>query len=277
MRALSRFWMISLICGAAACGTSDSDVGMGGTGGASSGTGGSATGGSTGGSADASATGGTGGGAGDAGPTGSGAYNWLAIIDGTAVATCTTTGPGADIDSVDLQKVGSSSVTGVGLTGSASFVESLPGGPTTAACTMCGPNMMGSCKHSGATAASRVEGIPDGMSYADKDDVGYLSLNTGVVWLQIGSANGGGTAQTINSGDKIMVHEVDLSYVADGSAFQGCACPAEKYTVWAYVTKGDATTRVQLTPTKYEEENVATCGATPTTLDGCGTTTFTVP
>ncbi len=204
-------------------------------------------------------------------------YTWIAIADEDKTPVCTaTSGPGADIDAVDLRRGTSTSSIGVGLTGSASLAAATGATP----CTGCGSSM-GACRHSGAEAASRVEGIQDAMSYAeaDKVDTGYVSINSNVLWLQIGSATGQAPAQDLLPGDRIQVYEVDKYYVALGKAPNTCACAPEKYTVWAYVTKGDTATRVQLKPTRFWSENATECGATPPAAGGpgCGTTEFTIP
>jgi hypothetical protein len=185
---------------------------------------------------------------------------------------CTTTGPGADIDAVDLRHGASTTVTGVGLKGSAMLTAQT--GAT--ACTTCGASA-GACPNSGMDAADRVTGIRDGMSYAgNTPDTGYLSLNGGTVWLQIGSANGMGSAQDIVSGDTLTVYEVDKYYIDLGLAPASCACAPEKYTVWAYVDPTDQVNKVQLIPTKYQAKNTE-CGTTPSGNLGCGTTDFMVP
>src|SRR5215204_3231708 len=122
MRACNGFGkgLVILMLGAAAaaCGSED-DMGDG-----------SVTGGSDGGGTGG--TGGTGGGGSDAaGGSGAVAYKWLAIVDDTAqytTALCMAgTGPGPDIDAIELKRAGAT--VGVGLTGSATFGESFPGGP----------------------------------------------------------------------------------------------------------------------------------------------------
>jgi hypothetical protein len=255
--------MLALGAMVAACGDDDStaDGGTGGSGGSagSGGTGGGGTGG-----------GGTGGGAGDAGT--STGYSWIAIVDNDKMPACTGSGPGADIDSIDLMRAGGTTVAGVGKNGSA-MLTSQPGGTP---CTMCGS---AACKYSDSAAAVRAEGIPNAMVLMVGDDSGYVSLNSQILWLQVGSANGGGTAQEIKSGDTIKVHEVDRTNVTDGTAFAGCMCAPEKYTVFAYKAINDMTGRVQLTPSgSYAADNASMCGgATPSGSLGCGTTSFTVP
>jgi hypothetical protein len=121
-----------------------------------------------------------------------------------------------------------------------------------------------------------VAGVRDARSFANMPDTGYASLNGAAIWLQIGGPTGSGAAQDIKSGDTLTVYEVDKTYIKDSSAFAGCGCEPEPYAVYAYVTVGDATTRVQLTPTAYRADNTA-CPATPTDKNGCGTTDFLVP
>jgi hypothetical protein len=262
--------LLVLVMGAAvaACDTGEdmgTDGGAGGTGGGGTGgTGGSGgTGGKTpdGGTSTDGASGGT-------------AYKWIAIFDDDLMPVCTGSGPGADIDSVDLLR--GADVIGVGLKTSPMFVASAPGGPTNTPCNTCGG---ATCKYSGMTAADRAGGIQDGKVNEVGDDIGYISLNAGLLWIQVGQANGNGPAQDIKSGDKIIVHEVDKTYIDDGSAFAGCGCAPEKYTVFAYQQMGQVAGRVQLKPVKYREKNTA-CGAvTPAASEtkGCGTTDFTVP
>ncbi len=94
--------------------------------------------------------------------------------------------------------------------------------------------------------------------------------------MQIGDSTGSGSAQDIKAGDTLTVHEVDKVYAGDGSAPTDCACAPEKYSVWAYVTKGDATTRKRLNATTYRPANNSVCGAVNIQL-GCGTADFSVP
>jgi hypothetical protein len=264
----SKFLVLTLGVGLAACGdTADllGDGGLGGAGGGSAGAGGAGTGGAV------TATGGAGGssvpdGGGSADTGGGKKFKYIVIVDNDKTPVCTGTGPGADIDSVDLRHAGSTSVSGVGLKDSA-MVDTQVGAT---ACSMCGT---AACPNSGTAAAARVEGIKDAMSFSTPNtpDTGYLSLNGGVVWLQIGSATGGGPAQDIVSGDTLTVNEVDKDY-----GFEGCTCLPEKYSVWAYVDKADENTKVQLSPSKFRDANMATCGAVSGTL-GCGTSDFVVP
>jgi len=224
-------------------------------------------------------SGGTGGKAPDAGGTPDGssggtAYKWIAIFDDEKVPACTGSGPGADIDSVDLFR-GSGTAIGVGLKGSAIYSDMQPGASNTP-CTSCNG---AACKYSGTAIAIRSEGIPDGHVYQSMDDTGYISLNSGVLWVQIGQANGNTPAQDIKSGDTIVVHEVDKTYIDEGTAFAGCLCTPEKYTVFAYQQMGQAAGRVQLKPVKYRDKNADCGGVTPGAAEtkGCGTTDFTVP
>ncbi len=202
---------------------------------------------------------------------GAGTYQWLVIVDNETKPMCTTTGPGPDIDSVSLQRAGAA--VGVGLTGSAMYMD-LFSGTSGSPCTACGS--MASCPNSGSAAAERVTGIRDAKSYEKMPDTGYASLNGGAIWLQIGSTMGEAPAQAIKSGDTLIVNEVDQTYINDGSAYEMCTCAPEKYSVYAYVTMGDFTTRAQLIPTAYRAANTA-CGETVDAKLGCGTTEFTVP
>jgi hypothetical protein len=239
------------------------------------------------GSAGSGGSGGTGGTGGSGGTGGrpvdarlpdtaaSAAYQWIGIYDDQTMPACTSTGPGADVDSVDLLRGGS--VIGVGLKTSASFDATQQGGPTVTPCTSCNN---GACPNSGPQAAERAEGIQDGMSYASMPDTGYFSLNAGTLWVQIGQANGNSPAQEIRSGDKIIVREVDKVYIAEGSAPASCACLPEKYSVYVFTQKGAMSNGVKLKATKYWMENISMCGGslTPGATDiGCGTTEFTVP
>jgi hypothetical protein len=260
MRACNGFGkglVILILCAAvAACGSED-DMGDG-----------SVTGGTDGGGTGG--TGGTGGGSGDAaGGSGGTAYKFLAIVDNTAVYTealCMAgTGPGPDIDAVELKRAGAT--LGVGMTGTASFVDGFPG-TTSVGCSNCGMMMNAACTHSGTGLAPKIEGARN----ANPDD-GYISLNAGFVWIQIGTATGAGPAQDIKAGDTVTVHEVDQLYEMQGVA---CVCAPEKYSVYAYVEKGQATTRVKLNATTYRTANNAMCGALDSAL-GCGTSDFVVP
>jgi hypothetical protein len=203
-------------------------------------------------------------------------YLWIAIVDDNKTPVCTSTGPGADIDSVDLLRGGGQSPIGVGLRGSAAFVESPAGFGSNVPCGGCGASMA-MCPHSGAQAAARVEGIPDGKSYQTMTDTGYISLNSGLLWVQIGQANGNAPAQEIKAGDTVIIHEVDKTYLEDGSAEAGCGCDPEKYSVYAYAAKDLNSARIKLKPTRYRATNTA-CGAIAASTEvGCGTSDFSVP
>jgi hypothetical protein len=259
---LSKVMVVVAGVGLAACGegTDSALDALGGTGGA----------GGTLGDGSVAGTGGSTGGT-DTGTPAPGAYRWLAIVDTVGVAVCTTTGPGADIDSVTLKR--GTTTVGVGLSGSAMYKDIFPG-TSAVPCTACGTGA--TCANSGDAAAERVTGVRDARSYASMPDTGYASLNGGAIWLQIGSSSGGGSAQDILKGDTLTVNEVDQTYLKDMSAFAGCSCQPEPYAVYAYVTMGDASTRVQLTPTAYRSDNTGVCPATPD-MNGCGTTDFVVP
>lgn len=186
-------------------------------------------------------------------------------------------GPGSDIDAVELIRGGVP--VGYGLVGSAQLAASTAG-PYCAE-TDCSGNV---CKYAPkivapATyiAAPETEGKRNAKVNQSTDDVGYVSLNGGILYLQIGNAiTGGGTAQTLKSGDQLKIHEVDQTYKATGEAYAGCTCAAEHYEVWLQDAAG--MNPLQLIPTKYEAGNTA-CPAAITVADteGCGTTTFTVP
>jgi hypothetical protein len=265
----SSLMMLTLGAAFVACGEGDDPLADAGTGGSSAGSGGSGGGGSGG----SGGSGGTGGGSSDAGGDTGGsasAYTWIAIVDDDKAPACSGSGPGADIDSVDLIRGATPMTAGVGKVGSATLMPQT--GAT--ACTMCNN---AACAYS--SMASVAEGLPNGKVAATGSDMGYVSLNSQVLWLQFGGANGMAAAQQIMSGDSVKVNEIDLAFKALGTDYApaNCACPPEKYTVWAYKTMGDTTTRVQLMPTEFEPENMATCGASPTGMVGCGTTTFKVP
>jgi hypothetical protein len=278
----SSLMMLALGAGVVACGETEdalSDAGTGGSGsGGSGGSGGTGGGGGSGGSGGSGGTGGSsgsGGSAADAGGDGGAAkmYSYIAIFDNDKTPVCAdSSGPGADIDSVELRR-GSSNI-GAGLVGSAMY-STQPGGTP---CTMCG-SMMTACAYSGSAAAARAEGQPNGKVMATGADIGYIALNAGVLWLQIGQANGNGPAQMIRSGDIVTVYEIDKDFQAQGEMYApaSCLCTPEKYTVFAYMDPSDATSRVQLVPTGYRSANTTACGATPSGNLGCGTTTFSVP
>ncbi len=150
MRACNGFGkglVILVLCAAvAACGSED-DMGDG-----------SVTGGTDGGGTGG--TGGTGGGGGDAaGGSGGTAYKFLVIMDEKAVSDdmyCRGTGPGPDIDAVELKRSGST--VGVGLKGSAELAMARPDNMTTAACGQCGAQMNQTCNYSGRIGCSQSRG-----------------------------------------------------------------------------------------------------------------------
>ena len=179
-------------------------------------------------------------------------------------------GPGSDIDAIELIRAGVP--VGYGLVGSAQFVASTDG-PYCAE-TDCSGNV---CKYAKATLAPATEGKKNAKVNQSTDDVGYVSLNGGILYLQVGNAiTGGGVAQVLKSGDQLKVYEVDQTYKVSGDAYPGCTCAAEHYEVWLQDAAG--LNPVQLIPTKYEADNTA-CPAviTATDTEGCGTTTFTIP
>jgi hypothetical protein len=268
--ATSGFLVLALGLGLSACGDTADGMGDGGLGGTSG----------QGGTGGTSGTGGAGGsGTADGGGSdlsgGGKTYKYIAIVDNNTMPVCTTTGPGADIDAVDLRHAGSTTVAGVGLKGSAKYAVQTGATP----CPTCGAAAAAAaCPHSGMMAADRAEGIQDGMSYTtNMPDTGYIALNSGVVWLQIGSATGGGPAQDIVSGDTLTVYEIDKYYVVSGRATGCTGCLPEKYSVYAYVDMANEATKVQLTPSKFRDENMTECGAIAAGTLGCGTTDFLVP
>ena len=188
-------------------------------------------------------------------------YAYIVIYD-SEKPDCSTTGPGADIDGVEL--IAGGSTIGVGLKGSANYAASNPNNVGT--CTMCGKNADKECAHGGdkCDCADSAMGAPDAKLYCGNTvDTGYISLNGGSIEFAIGDANGGGKSVTIQSGDHIKVHEVDedYKYTDDGSK---CNAPlGEKYEVWLRTAKGLDTGSVKLT-------------AVPA-ADGSGTTEFVVP
>lgn len=209
----------------------------------------------------------TGGGTPDTGTPGGTAYKYIYIVDNETSysgAMCNS-GPGPDIDGIQLKR----GTMTIGNGSNAMFVA-MPPGMAAAPCTMCGTDM---CYYSSTTVANRAEGPKDGMvssSPMPNTDMGYVSLNTGALWLQIaGGAD-------IRSGDTLTVWEVDKTYIP-ASAPMSCACTPEKYKVYAYVTTTDTTTRVQLTPTAYRDGNMDCGSPTAAGAVGCGTTDFVVP
>ena len=108
-------------------------------------------------------------------------------------------------------------------------------------------------------------------------DTGYISLNAGVFWVQVGQANGNSPAQEIRSGDTVIVREVDQVYMAEGATSWSPAPASPRNTrSTPTFTRDVNATRVQLMPTTYRTENQSACGAVANDL-GCGTTDFTVP
>ena len=202
-------------------------------------------------------------------------YVWVVVQD-TEQKACTTNGPGADIDAVEL--VSSAGVPlGWGKTGSASFTPN----PAGNACENVDCNG-GNCKYaaisstfSAANLVARTEGIQDGQVNASTSDIGYFSLNGGTLQIQIGDLTGAGVAQAIKKGDQIKVYEVDQTYITDGYAPASCSCLPEHYTVSVQTAAG---AYLKLTPTLIESADNTTCAAlTATSTEGCGTTLFVVP
>ena len=181
-------------------------------------------------------------------------------------------GPGSDIDAIELIRAGVP--VGYGLVGSAEFVAPVAAVGPYCAETDCSGNV---CKYAKATLAPQTEGKKNAKVNQSTDDVGYVSLNGGTLYLQVGNAiTGGGTLQALKSGDQLKVYEVDQTYKVSGDAYPGCTCAAEHYEVWLQDAAG--ANPLQLLPTKYEADNTA-CPATVSATDteGCGTTTFTIP
>ena len=194
-----------------------------------------------GGSDDATSGGDTGGadagGSADAGATGP-TYESIVIYDGskTKPATCSGTGPGADIDFVAVYRGGK--LLGVGKKGTATYKA----GTTTG----CDKN-----EHNDAKA---VEGISGGfgdlcrkggkdVECKDSDlSEGYLSLGGGSVELRFGKCqnadakttenkecDGSGDVITLQAGDEIDVHEIGAQYKTKYS--MKCVCADEGYEV----------------------------------------------
>ena len=202
-------------------------------------------------------------------------YVWVVIQDTEQVA-CTTNGPGADIDAVELVS-STGTPLGWGLKGSASFTKNKAGNACeNADCSK------GNCKYAAisttldpADLVARTEGVQDGLVNPTTDDVGYFSLNAGTLQIQIGDLTGVGTAQAIKKGDQIQVYEVDQKYITDGYAPATCSCLPEHYTVSVQTALG--VTKV-LTPTLIDSKDNTTCAAlTATSTEGCGSTLFVVP
>ena len=133
--------------------------------------------------------------------------------------------PGADIDAIGLIRGGK--LIAVGKPGTANYAAS-----TVSTCT------------NKKNIASTVEGALNGHVYAAMPDDGYLSLNGGSVELQLGACKTGTTITTcdgagdvvrVQSGDDIVLYEVDTSYKAGssspaaGNAYDGCICYADEY------------------------------------------------
>ena len=187
-------------------------------------------------------------------------YTYLVIYD-SEKPDCSTNGPGADIDAIQLERGGS--VVGVGLIGSSDYAASNPNSVGT--CTMCGKNADKPCSHGGdqCSCADSAMGAPDAKLYCGATvDVGYVSLNGGSLQFAFGDATGAGTAVALKSGDKIKVWEVDETFTHVDN--ETCAKPlAEKYEVWARTAKGVDMGSIKL---------VTSAGA-----DGNGVTEFVVP
>jgi hypothetical protein len=142
----------------------------------------------------------------------------------------------------------------------------------------------GNCKYAAISKTftepdlvARTEGPVDGqMRTGIGDDVGYLSLNAGILQIQIGDAvTGAGPAQAIKAGGWIVVYEVDQTYPENGYAPSACVCTPEHYTVSLQTASGKV---VQLRASRLESANATACEAlTATSLEGCGTTVFAVP
>ncbi len=202
-------------------------------------------------------------------------YIWVVIQDTEQVA-CTTNGPGADIDAVELVS-STGTPLGWGKTGSASFTPN-QGGNACENADCSGQN----CKYAYISSTldptdlvARTEGPQDGQVNAVGDDVGYFSLNGGTLQLEIGDLMGAGLAQEIKPGDQIQVYEVDKSYIADGYAPASCSCLPEHYTVFVETASAAI---LPLTPTLLDTTNNTTCAAlSADPTEGCGSTLFVVP
>jgi hypothetical protein len=204
-------------------------------------------------------------------------YNWLVIVDSSPDLLCSTSsGPGADIDSIQVSRAGGPS--SVGLRGSAVFTSTFMN-VSTPGCERCEGGS--ACAYSNAASAHWVEGPPDARSNQGLADSGYLSLNGGLVWLQVGDATGGGKAQSFKRGDTLTVHEVGQEYVGStGRPFVTCRCTPEPYAVFAYREKDPPTGGTKLVATGYRPENTDgpdECSPTVNSMLGCGTTVFQVP
>jgi hypothetical protein len=202
------------------------------------------------------------------------AYTWVVVQDTEQVA-CLTNGPGADIDAVVLNDATNTAI-GYGLIGSARFTAN----PLGNACANTDCNG-GNCKYAAisttipaTTLIPYTEGPPDAVVNSVGNDSGYFSLNAGTLQIQIGDLTGGGVPQAIKSGDRIIVYEVDQTYITSGAAPLTCSCLPEHYTV-SLQTDSGAT--LALKPGSLAADN-ATCSAlTAASTEGCGTTVFVVP
>jgi len=177
--------------------------------------------------------------------------------------------PGTDIDTVGL--IRNNAVVGYTMRKSAAFTpENVACAPTDCAGGNC-KYASSSTTFSQTTLVSWTEGPPDAVVNQSGDDTGFLSLNGGSLQFQIGDVLGNGPAQTILSGDRIKVFEVDQSYKTSSN---GCVCTPAHYQLWVQNAGS-----VQLNPSQFDPANSATCGATPASGDtlGCGTTVFAVP
>lgn len=171
-------------------------------------------------------------------------YFYLVIYDADK-PDCSTTGPGADIDSVEL--VVNGATIGAGLKLSADFIAANPSA-SVVPCKAgeCGSAGNKACSHA-ATAAGGSESIEVAMGTKDAKtycgatvDTGYVSLNGGSLRFQIGDATGAGAAQFMQAGDIIRIHEVDKSYTpVDGGT---CVAKDENYSVEIRKTKDAAGT-----------------------------------
>jgi len=263
MRNLAKTLMMIALSGAfaAACGDDSTDADGSADGGGTGGGGGNTDG------AAGSDGGGTDGG-------GSVTYKYVVVYDREKIDCSLTTGPGSDIDAIELQSGGTT--VGVGKTGSALY------GKGDMECTKCGMSM-GACGHTGDAEKANVEGKPDAMIYKSKSDTGYISLNTGSIQVQIGDASGGGAAKDIKKGDIIKVYEVDLTYKDTASdPDKVCTCAPEKYEVFVFGAKADGSIDdkvfMKLNAGAPDAKNKAVCDMmSMMPSEGCGTTSFAVP
>jgi hypothetical protein len=197
------------------------------------------------------------------------------VVQDTEQTACTTNGPGADIDAVELVS-STGDPLGWGKTGSAVFYKN----PAGNACENVDcPG--GNCKYAAisttftqADLVARTEGLQDGEVNAVGNDVGYLSLNGGTLQLQIGDLTGAGPAQAIMKGDQIQIYEVDKTYPAEGYAPLTCSCLPEHYTVFVQTASGAT---LALTPTLLDPRNTTCSTLSAASTEGCGSTLFVVP